>query len=134
MTQVYRPTRPHKPNRGFTDEWLTPWHGRVWLNPPYGPMAAQFMAKLAQHGNGIALVFARTETDWFHEHVWNAASAAVFIRGRLHFYDVEGIRAKGNAGGPSVLVAYGDDNAERIRKWAYSGSSARSGRFVWIAH
>src|SRR6185503_8425133 len=47
-----------------------PWEGRVWLNPPYGPHAAKFLAKLAKHGNGIALTFARTETLAFVKWVW----------------------------------------------------------------
>lgn len=47
------------------------WHGRVWCNPPYGAAAAQWLARLSDHGNGIALIFARTETRMFFEHVWN---------------------------------------------------------------
>ena len=35
-----------------------PWHGRVWCNPPYGRKAGQWLARLADHGNGIALIFA----------------------------------------------------------------------------
>ena len=41
------------------DGLAQPWAGRVWLNPPYSRGVIQWMAKLAQHGDGIALVFAR---------------------------------------------------------------------------
>src|SRR4051812_7340494 len=41
------------------------WTGRVWLNPPYGPHAASWLGRLADHGDGIALVFARTDVAWF---------------------------------------------------------------------
>ena len=46
------------------DEWddglNKPWWGRVWCNPPYGREAEMWLKKLAGHGNGIALIFART--------------------------------------------------------------------------
>lgn len=41
------------------------WDGRVWLNPPYSFAAWKWLAKLAEHGRGTALVFARTETAGF---------------------------------------------------------------------
>lgn len=28
------------------------WHGLVWLNPPFGPDAATWLARLADHGTG----------------------------------------------------------------------------------
>lgn len=38
------------------------WNGRVWLNPPYSnPLIQQFLLKMAEHNNGIALVFAKIE-------------------------------------------------------------------------
>lgn len=91
------------------------WSGRVWLNPPYGPETGKWMEKLAAHGDGIALIFARTETKDFHDHVWAKASALLFLKGRLHFHDVRGERAKFNAGAPSVLVAYGHAAALHLR-------------------
>ena len=85
-----------------------PWHGLVWCNPPYGPQVGQWMKKLADHGNGVGLIFARTETADFHAQVWQRAASLFFFKGRLHFHHpVTGKRAKRNAGGPSVLVAYG---------------------------
>ncbi len=81
-----------------------PWHGRVWCNPPYGKQTAIWLERCAQHGNAVALVFARTGTNWFFDTVWNRATAVFFIRGRLRFYHVSGEQA-GSAGAPSVLVA-----------------------------
>ena len=98
-----------------------PWHGRVWLNPPYGLEAAQWLARLAAHGAGTALIFARTETEMFFEHVWNKATALLFLRGRLHFHYVDGTRAKANGGAPSVLIAYGKDDAEKLRTCGLDG-------------
>ena len=49
-----------------------PWAGRVWLNPPWGHKATPWLERLAAHGNGIALLPARTETRAFFAHVWGA--------------------------------------------------------------
>lgn len=88
-----------------------PWQGRVWLNPPYGTETAKWLRKLKAHGNGIALIFARTDTRMFFESVWDGADAVFFIRGRLTFLDVHGNAAQANSGAPSALVAYGEENA-----------------------
>jgi hypothetical protein len=56
-----------------------PWTGRVWLNPPFGNRAAAWLAKLAAHGNGVALIPARTETRMFYSSVWPKADAVLFL-------------------------------------------------------
>lgn len=100
-----------------------PWHDceRVWLNPPYGKETSKWLARLAYHGNGIALIFARTETDMFFKQVWSKASALLFLRGRLHFHHIDGKRAQANAGGPSVLIAYGDENIQSLMNSGLDG-------------
>lgn len=81
------------------------WHGqRVWLNPPYS-QAATWLDKLAIHGDGLALVFARTDTRWFHRFAAEA-SALCFIRGRLRFHRPDGTPGD-TAPSPSLLVAFG---------------------------
>ena len=91
-----------------------PWHGRVWLNPPFGREAVKWMRMLCAHGNGIALVPARTETAMFYECVWDVAQAVLFMKGRPHFHYVDGRRAAANSGAPICLIAYGEDNAESL--------------------
>lgn len=98
-----------------------PWHGRVWCNPPYGRETGAWLARLAEHDNGIALIFARTETEMFFEHVWGKATSILFLQGRLHFHHVTGERAKANAGAPSCLVAYGADAARRLANCGIPG-------------
>lgn len=98
------------------------WFGRVWLNPPYGREASEWLDKLTIHKNGIALIFARTETEMFFDHVWTKADALLFFKGRLYFHHVNGERARANAGAPSVLIAYGDENVEalkRVSEWSW---------------
>lgn len=99
------------------------WFGRVYLNPPYGRGMELWMEKLKNHGNGIALIFARTETKCFFEHVWNDADAILFVKGRIRFYHVTGIQA-GTPGAPSVFIAYGKGNAEILM------NSGIEGRFI----
>lgn len=94
------------------------WFGRVWCNPPYGTQTGKWLQKMAMHNRGTVLIFARVETDYWHEFVWPRATAILFIRNRLNFYLPDGTRARGNAGGPSALLAYGPDDA---RKLAVSG-------------
>lgn len=91
-----------------------PWHGRVWCNPPFGREAVKWLQRLADHGNGIALIPARTETVMFFQQVWNRADAVLFLRGRPHFYRVDGTRAPFNSGAPICLVAYGLENVARL--------------------
>lgn len=99
---------------------LKPWTGRVWMNPPYGTETERWTRRLANHGNGIALIFARTETKSFHPWVWKHASALFWFKGRLRFYTKEG-KEGGTAGAPSVLVAYGKENAEVLRTCGLEG-------------
>lgn len=102
------------------------WWGNVWLNPPYGAHTGTWLSRLAEHGNGIALIFARTETrDWF-TYIWPKASAILFIEGRLYFCDTNGKPAPHNAGAPSALIAYGRDNAQALLK------SGIKGRLVFL--
>ncbi len=93
---------------------------RIWLNPPYGPYAEKFLARMAAHGNGIALIFARTETKAFQEHCWRSADAMLFMAGRIRFR-LPGGGVSGPAGAPSVLIAYGEANAKALRHSGIAG-------------
>lgn len=94
----------------------------AWVNPPYGPEAGKFLAKLANHaGGGIALVFARTDTAWAQDHALAKASAILFLRGRISFWDASGKPGAGAAGAPSMLVAYGAKAVERLEKAVLCG-------------
>jgi len=123
---IHRPWDTAKKHYTKNDDGLfLPWSGRVWLNPPYGPETGDWLAKMVSHHNGIALIFARTETKMFFDYVWDKADALLFIEGRLFFYDVNGNRAKSNSGGPSVLIAYGESNAECLSHCGINGKFIR---------
>jgi len=113
------------------------WPGRVWMNPPYGSETKKWLRHLSISGNGIALIFARTDTKWFHEYV-PFADAVCFIKGRVQFIrncvadryargqynpktdyfvePVDGKRKKGGCGSASMLIAYGEENAKILER------------------
>lgn len=110
---------PWIPARRFVslpDDGLSvPWEGRVWLNPPYGAATGAWLDRLADHGMGVALVFARTETEWWHRAAPHA-DAVCFIRGRLTFVGADGRPGAYNAGAPSALLGYGLTCAEAVAR------------------
>ena len=75
------------------------WFGRVYMNPPYGVGMDKWIEKLKKHGNGIALIFARTETKCFFNHIWDEADAVLFVKGRIKFFNIDG-EQKGTPGSP----------------------------------
>lgn len=97
------------------------WAGRVWLNPPYGPKTGKWMGKLAEHDHGTALIFARTETKMFFDHIWPCADSILFLKGRLYFHYPDGTRAPHNSGGPSCLIAYGWYDTEQLKSSGIEG-------------
>ena len=111
------------PEDGLAAEWT----GRVWCNPPFGTQTAAWIRRMAEHGNGVALVFARTDTKMFMQWVWPYASAVMFLAGRPKFYRPDGTQAKGNSGGPIVLIAYGQANADALRSSGLAGEVVQTG-------
>ena len=89
------------------------WQGRVWLNPPFNRYERPvWMRKMADHGNGIMMIPAATETKAFDDFVWKRADAVCFVKGRPHFHFVDGKRASFNCGTAIALVAYGSENTK----------------------
>ena len=112
---IKRPWDTAKVHYNVNDDGLSKeWFGRVWCNPPYGKETFIWLDKLHRHGDGIALIFARTETVGFHATVWEKATAIFFFKGRLRFHRVDGSRGD-SANAPSCLVIYGEENIKRVR-------------------
>ena len=88
------------------DGLLMPWEGVVWCNPPYGHSVGRWVQKASESAKGdatvVMLLFARTDTKWFHEYIYNKPGVEVrFIKGRLRFKG-----AKHNAFFPSMIVIF----------------------------
>ena len=89
------------------------WKGFVWLNPPYSRNMDPWLEKFIEHGNGIMLLFARTDTKWFHEIICKA-DAIVLKKGRVAF-ELEGQDGKGKAIAPNMFIACGNKGVEAIK-------------------
>ena len=66
---------------------------------------------MSEHGNGLVLIFARTDTKVWHTHIFPKADAILFFKGRIHFVNTLG-ENKEPAGAASALIAYGKDNVK----------------------
>jgi site-specific DNA-methyltransferase (adenine-specific) len=63
------------------------WSGiRAWMNPPYGREIGKWTEKALRGGAAIvvALLPARTDTRWFHDHIYGKAEIR-FVKGRIKF-------------------------------------------------
>lgn len=99
--------------------------GRIWLNPPYSkPLMWQFVEKLAEHGNGIALLFNRCDSNKFQDIIFKKATGMMFLRNRIKFFRPDGTRGD-SPGCGSILIAFGEDNAEILRTCDIAGKYVR---------
>ncbi len=82
-----------------------------WMNPPYS-RCREFIEKAAQEAKDgatvVCLVPSRTDTRWWHQHVWDGASNTFrpgvevrFIKGRLKFGE-----SQNSAPFPSVVIIF----------------------------
>lgn len=110
-----------KNDDGLSKEWF----GRVWLNPPYSrPLIERFVRRMADHNNGVALLFNRCDNTMFHDIIFPTAKAMKFLRKRIRFYRPDGTQGC-SPGCGSVLVAWGEENAEAIRDCNLNGKYIR---------
>jgi hypothetical protein len=94
-----------------------PWFGRVFMNPPFGGRRGQvpWLRKFFAHGDGIALVAARTSADWFHDVVVPNAQILCFPNGKTKFIRPDG--SVGNEPGTGVvLIGMGTACCEALRQ------------------
>ena len=86
------------------DEWPA---SRIWLNPPY-KRNSHFLEKAVKESlKGklvVVLIFARTDTRWWHDWVMPYASQVRLIKGRLHFSKADGMSGPSTA--PSAIVVF----------------------------
>lgn len=106
-----------KNDNGLEREWT----GRVWLNPPYSrPLIERFVERMAEHNNGIALLYNRCDSRMFQDIIFQKATGMKFLKHRIRFFRPDGTRG-GSPGCGSILVAFGEDNAEVIRTCSLAG-------------
>ena len=99
---------------------LQNWHGMVWCNPPYGANVGTWARRMAKHGNGVMLIFARLETSAWFDEIFSTADGFLFPKGRIAFYRPDGTRGH-EAGAPSAFVAWGEDARAALIELCDSG-------------
>lgn len=111
----YHPTaRNHFYENGLTKKW----YGRVWLNPPYSEVGS-WLEKLENHGRGIALVFARTDTKWAQAMLPKATSV-FFLSKRIKFLKSDFTAPPWTCGAPSMFLSFGEKPL-----WPFEGWEAK---------
>lgn len=119
ISPIYRTAKTmfNKNDDGLTKQW----EGRIWLNPPYSrPLIEKFVNLMAEHGNGIALLFNRCDSKLFQDVIFKKAKAILFMKGRIKFLNQNG-DIVGSPGRGSVLVAFGSNNAEILKTCGIDG-------------
>ena len=113
------------------DGLAQPWCGRVWLNPPYTRDVGHWMRKWLAHGNGIAMVFCRSDAAWCQACL-SESDAVLFLAGRIDFVPGPENRGKeSRAGAATVMFALGADNANALERLSTGrGVFIRRGKIV----
>jgi len=94
-----------------------PWHGLVFMNPPFGGRNGHvpWLVKFLDHGNGIAIVRAYTSSGWWHQHVVPRAELLLFPKGKTKFIRPDGSVGK-EPGHGVVLIGMGNVACAALRK------------------
>jgi phage N-6-adenine-methyltransferase len=103
-----------------------PWHGRVWLNPPYGqPLMSQFVDKLLAERNAkrvkaaIMLSHNFTDAGWFQKAAM-LCQAICFTRGRIMFIHETGRVLKASTNGQAFMY-FGPDTGKFFDEFSAAG-------------
>ncbi len=93
-----------------------PWHGLVFMNPPFGGRNGHvpWLEKFLAHGNGIAVVRAYTSSGWFHDYA-TKAETMLFPRGKTKFIKPDGTLGKAPGSGV-VLLGMGEASNAALHK------------------
>jgi len=97
------------------------WHGRVFVNPPFGGRNGHvpWLRRFLDHGNGIAIVRSYTSAGWWHDHM-HRAHMICWPRGKTKFIPSPALKLELEKRSPNgrfhnapghgvVLVAMGHD-------------------------
>lgn len=91
-----------KADNGLTKIWSGE---RVFCNPPYGKFIGEWVRKCRVEADKgtlvVGLLPARTDTRWFHEHIYQKSKEIRFIKGRLKFGN-----SKNSAPFPSMIIIF----------------------------
>lgn len=98
------------------DGLAMPWHGLVFMNPPFGGRNGHvpWLEKFIAHGNGIAIVRSYTSAGWWHD-LLPQADGLLWPRGKTQFIRPDGSVGK-SPGHGIVFVAMGGRACEALAR------------------
>jgi len=108
-------------DRMLAGDGLTqPWHGFVWMNPPFGGRNGiePWLTRFFDHGNGVALAPDRTSAPWFWL-AWAQADRILFTR-KIRFLRPDGSEGVSPSNG-TALFAAGPKGIDALREAANNG-------------
>lgn len=73
------------------------------------------MRKMAEHNNGIALLFNRLDSAMMQDVILKKASSMKILRKRIRFYRPDGTQG-GSPGCGSILFAFGEYNDKILKE------------------
>lgn len=91
-----------------------PWHGFVWMNPPFGGRNSltPWLDKFFAHGNGIALTPDRSSAPWWQDAA-RKADAFLVVDGKIRFIRPDGSEGKSPSTG-TTLFAVGERGVDAL--------------------
>lgn len=92
-----------KEDDGLSKSWIGE---SVFCNPPYGREIKKWVRKCYMESKNenttvVALLPARTDTNWFHSYIYNKAKEIRFVKGRIKFGE-----SKNSAPFPSMVIVF----------------------------
>ena len=90
------------------DGLVSPWLGRVWMNPPYSK-PTPWVDKFIEHGNGIALL-PMSKSGW-SKRIWDASDGICYI-GTMKFVQDNG--SDSQIFMPVLVYAIGEHNVRAL--------------------
>lgn len=106
-----------KKSDGLKREWsvVLLLKGSCWMNPPYGKGIEKWVKKAYDETfNGVttvALLPARTDTQWFHDYVNTGDFEIRFLKGRIKF-----VGAEYSAPFPSMVVIFSPKKENKLKR------------------